>query len=90
MNRFSNNQTPVVNPNSPGNLGLDTLNEILQAAIGQYAVCEFLIGTTLLERREGVLYSAGVNYFTLYQREEDRYLVCDLYSLKFLYLYQIT
>ena len=68
----------------------DTLSGILASSLGSYVICEFLIGTTLLERREGILYQSGVNFFTLYQREEDRYLVCDLYSLKFIYFYDVV
>ena len=32
-------------------------------------------------------YAVGNNYVTLYQDLEDRYVVCDLYSIKFVTFY---
>ena len=67
---------------------LDSLAAILQENIGQPVTCEFLIGTNNIVRRDGVLYSAGVNFVTLYQPNEGRYVVCDVYSLKFITFYE--
>ncbi|HIT53416.1 MAG TPA: hypothetical protein IAD07_05695 [Candidatus Fimivicinus intestinavium] len=68
---------------------LDSLSAILRANVGQPVSCEFLIGTNNIVRREGFLYSSGVNYMTLYQPNENRYMVCDIYSLKFVSFYDL-
>lgn len=68
---------------------LDSLSAILRSNIGQPVSCEFLIGTNTIVRREGFLYSSGVNYMTLYQPNENRYMVCDIYSLKFISFYDL-
>lgn len=80
-------QEQVENPQSGREYYLDTLSAILQENIGQPVSCEFLIGTNNIVRRDGVLYSAGVNFLTLYQPNEGRYIVCDVYSLKFITFY---
>lgn len=55
----------------------------LQNNLGYFVVIEFLIGTNGLTEKEGVLYAVGNNFVTLYEQETDRYIVCDLYSIKF-------
>ena len=47
----------------------------------------FRSGTSGLVQKEGILYNAGNNFITLYQSAEDRYVVCDLYSIKFVTFY---
>lgn len=64
-----------------------SLNATLSRNIGYYVICEFLIGTSNLVVRDGTIYSVGNNFITLYQAEEDRYVVCDIYSLKFITFY---
>lgn len=63
------------------------MGEMLQSVIGYYVVCDFLIGTQIIETRDGILYRVGTNYITLYQPSLDRYVVGDLYSLKFITIY---
>ncbi len=55
----------------------------LQNNLGYFVVIEFLIGTNELTEKEGVLYAVGNNFVTLYEQETDRYIVCDLFSIKF-------
>lgn len=78
----------IENPQTGREYYLDSLAAILQENIGQPVTCEFLIGTNNIVRRDGVLYSAGVNFVTLYQPNEGRYVVCDVYSLKFITFYE--
>lgn len=66
------------------------LGEQLQTAIGYYVSCEFLIGTQILETRDGILAKVGTNFLTLYQPNLERYVVCDLYALKFITIYNST
>lgn len=65
----------------------DTYAEILQANIGAYVLIQFLIGSTSIVEKEGYLYAAGVNFITIYEPLDDRYVVCDLYSVKFVTIY---
>lgn len=78
----------IENPQSGREYYLDTLAAILQENIGQPVTCEFLVGTNNIVRRDGVLYSAGVNFVTLYQPNEGRYVVCDVFSLRFITFYE--
>ena len=66
------------------------LGEQLQTAIGYYVSCEFLIGTQILETRDGILAKVGTNFLTLYQPNLERYIVCDLYAVKFITMYNST
>ena len=61
----------------------DYIQGIMKTVLGHYIVCEFLIGTQLLETRKGYLVASGINFFTLYDVEQNVYTVCDMYSLKF-------
>ena len=64
-----------------------SMQSILQENVGYYVVCEFLIGTQTIERKEGILYQVGVSYLVIYEVIEDRYVICDFYSLKFVTFY---
>ena len=66
------------------------LAEQLQTSIGYYVSCDFLIGTQIIETRDGILAKVGTNFLTLYQPNLERYIVCDLYSLKFITIYNST
>lgn len=62
----------------------DNILSILKNNLGYYVVCDFLIGTERIETREGLLYSSGVNFLTLFHPQNRTYTVCDIYSLKFI------
>ena len=47
----------------------------------------FLFGSTSIVEKEGYLYATGVNFVTIYEPLDDRYVVCDLYSVKFVTIY---
>lgn len=64
--------------------------DILANNLGYYVICEFLIGTNNIVYKDGILYAAGNNFLTLYQEEEDRYVVCDFFSLRFVNFYDST
>ncbi len=68
----------------------EMLAEQLQTAIGYYVSCDFLIGTQIIETRDGILAKVGTNFLTLYQPDLERYIVCDLYALKFISIYNTT
>lgn len=65
-----------------------SMQQILQQNTGYYVECEFLIGTQNIVRRTGILYDVGVSFIVLYETAEQRYTVCDFYSLKFITFYE--
>lgn len=60
---------------------------ILSQNIGEYVVVEFLIGTERLMRKQGLLYLVGTSYVTLYDDQSNNFIVCDIFSIKFVYFY---
>ena len=63
------------------------MNAMLSQNIGNYVVVSFLVGTQGLVNWEGILYEVGNNYITIYQESRDRYIVADIYSVKFVEFY---
>lgn len=66
-----------------------SLNAMLSQNIGTYIVATFLVGTQSMVSWEGILYEVGNNYLTIYQEGRDRYIVADIYSLKFMEFYDV-
>jgi hypothetical protein len=64
-----------------------SMQQILSDNLGSYVVIEFLIGTSLVEERAGTLYSVGVSYLVLYEENTRTYVVCDVFSIKFVTFY---
>ncbi len=62
---------------------LGSLKGLLNKNRGHYAIVSFLIGTTTPVSWEGILYEVGNDYIVLYQENYDRYIVGDIYALKF-------
>lgn len=60
-----------------------SMQQVLQENIGNYVIVEFLIGTGSLISRQGVLYSVASQFLVLYDEFESRYVVCDIFSVKF-------
>lgn len=65
-----------------------TMQNYLADNIGEYVVIEFLIGTSQMVRKQGVLYSVGTGVVTLYDEEYDNFITCDVFSVKFVYFYR--
>ena len=63
----------------------DYIQGIMRTAIGYYIICDFLIGTQQIITKKGYLVKSGINFFTLYDPEQNVYIVCDMYSVKFVY-----
>ena len=87
MNNNQNNSGITV----PSGMGFDayqgSIQQILKDNVGQYVDVEFLIVTGSLVTRSGVLNNVGVSYIVLYEAAQDRYMICDLYSIKFVTIY---
>jgi hypothetical protein len=64
-----------------------SMQQMLADNIGEYVVAEFLIGTERIMRKQGILYSVGVSYVTLYDDMVNNFIVCDIFSIKFVYFY---
>lgn len=60
-----------------------SMQQVLQENIGNYVIVEFLIGTGSLISRQGILYSVASQFLVLYDEFESRYVVCDIFSVKF-------
>lgn len=73
----------VGNPQNNQEVYGGSFQAALQNNLGYFVVIEFLIGTNGLTEKEGILYAVGNNFVTLYEQETDRYIVCDLFSIKF-------
>ncbi len=64
-----------------------SMQNILSQNVGEYVVAEFLIGTTLIVRKQGILYDVGTSFVTLFDDRERNFIVCDIFSIKFVYFY---
>lgn len=87
MEQLAEEMNPAAVPENADEYYTESLSEVLVRSIGYFAVCEFLIGSGGLVEKYGVLFAAGNNFVTLYDRENDSYTTCDLYSLKFVTIY---
>ena len=67
---------------------IGSMQQILSDNIGEYAICEFLIGTQFMRVKAGILYSVGTGFIVLYEEIEEVYVVCDIFSIKFVTFYQ--
>lgn len=65
-----------------------SMQNYLADNIGEYVVIEFLIGTSQMVRKQGIIYSVGTGVVTLYDEEYDNYITCDVFSVKFVYFYR--
>ncbi len=64
-----------------------SMQAILADNIGNYVVVEFLIGTQEIVRKQGMLFFVGRSYVTLYDEAVNNFIVCDIFSVKFVYFY---
>lgn len=64
-----------------------SLRAFLSQNKGNFVVATFLIGTQGTAEFEGILYEVGNDYMVIYQEGRDRYIVVDIYSLKYIEFY---
>lgn len=55
----------------------------LTTQIGKYIKIEFLIGTSMLIDREGILKEVGISFIVIQEAGTNDMLMCDIYSIKF-------
>jgi len=77
----------IESPTTMNEAYLGSLKAMLHQNKGNYIVATFLVGTQGTVSWEGVLYEVGNDYMTIYQPGRDRYIVSDIYSLKYIEFY---
>lgn len=92
QNNFYQGEKRVIEPlpeNAPEILknGIYTPG-FLRKHIGKLMRVEFLIGTTYLEDRIGILEEVGASYIVLRSIESNNLVYCDIYSIKFITISQ--
>ena len=71
------------NPLSNAEVYQGSLKSLLSRNLGYYIVAIFQVGTQSTVSVPGILFTVGNDYIILYQPNEDRYVMGDLYALKF-------
>lgn len=71
------------NPSDSRENYLASLRSLLARNVGYFVVATFLMGTSQHVTWQGILHTVGSDYLVLYQPDYERYISCDLYSLKF-------
>ena len=61
----------------------------LRTLIGKKVRVSFLIGTNMLQDRVGTLVEVGISYIVLKQVDANVNVMCDLYSIKFVDIYNV-
>ena len=87
-----NNMLPsevIESPTTMNEAYLGSLKAMLLRNKGNYIVATFLVGTQNTVSWEGILYEVGNDYVTIYQPGRDRYIVSDMYSLRYMEFYDI-
>ena len=77
----------IESPTTVNEAYLGSLKAMLVQNKGNYIVATFLVGTQGTVSWEGVLYEVGNDYVTIYQPGRDRYIVSDIYSLRYMEFY---
>ena len=79
----------ITSPTTTGEVYAGSIKAMLRRNLGNYVVATFLVGTQNTVSWEGVLYDVGNDYVTIYQQGRDRYIVNDIYSLKYMEFYDV-
>lgn len=66
---------------------IGSIQRMLSENIGEYVVISFLIGTQEIVRKQGILYFVGRSFVTLFDDQAKNFIVCDIFSVKFVYFY---
>lgn len=64
-----------------------SMQAILSQNSGNFVVIEFLIGTGEIVRKQGMIYLVGRSFITLYDEPANNFIICDIFSVKFVYFY---
>ena len=80
----------IQSPVSVDEAHMGSMKSILGRNLGNFVVATFLVGTQGTTSWEGMLYEVGNDYLVIYQVGRDRYIVCDIYSLKYIEFYDTS
>lgn len=64
------------------------IQQILSYNVGEYVLIEFIPGTNDVIRKQGIIYYVGISYVVLYDDEFDNFILCDIFSIRFVYMYR--
>lgn len=74
-------------PTSTNEAFLGSLKAMLLQNRGNFVAATLLIGTQGTMVWEGILHEVGNDYFIIYQTGRQRYILCDIYALKYMEFY---
>mgnify|MGYP001126811182 CR=1 FL=1 len=74
-------------PTTTGEAFLGSLKAMLLRNRGNFVAATLLIGTQGTMVWEGILHEVGNDYFIIYQTGRQRYILCDIYALKYMEFY---
>ena len=74
-------------PGSPTTLGTQYTEGYLKTQIGKRVRITFLIGTNIIQDRTGTLLEVGISYVIIKETDTNSRVLCDMYSIKFVYIY---
>ena len=79
----------VTSPTTSEEAYRGSMKALLTQNLGNFIVATYLVGTQGTTTWEGYLFDVGNDYMTIYQESRDRYVVTDIYSLKFVEFYDV-
>jgi hypothetical protein len=74
-------------PGSPTELGTGYTQSYLKTQIGKTMRITFLLGTNLIQDRQGILLEVGISYIIIKDIDTTTSTLCDIYSIKFVTIY---
>ncbi len=74
-------------PGSPTILDVEYTQGYLRTQIGKRVKIFFLIGTNIVQDRDGILTDVGISYVILRELETNYKILCDIYAIKFVTIY---
>lgn len=77
----------IESPTSTNEAFLGSLKAMLLQNRGNFVAATLLIGTQGTMVWEGILHEVGNDYFIIYQTGRQRYILCDIYALKYMEFY---
>lgn len=66
---------------------IEYLNGFLRTQLGKRVKLEFIVGTSNLESRDGLLLAVGANFILINIENSNDLMACDFYNLKFVTFY---
>lgn len=77
----------IESPTSTSEAFLGSMKAMLLRNRGSFVTATFLIGTQGTTTWEGILHDVGNDHIIIFQPGRQRYIACDIYSLKYIEFY---